>query len=81
MSFARQNPSRFPTRREEEAHLIYQYSPIYTGNVTETPYEQVYLFPYYPESLLDKAINEKKESKPKRKKKRRKYRNKNANRK
>jgi len=39
---------------------------LFTLDVTEKPYEKVYLFPYSPESLLDNAMNEK-ESKKKQK--------------
>jgi len=59
MSFARQNPNKFATRRAEESHLIYRYSPIYVGNITDTPYEQIYLFPYLPEHIISRKIEQK----------------------
>lgn len=44
MENARQNPNRFPNRRDEERHMVYLHHPLYVGNITETPYEQIYLF-------------------------------------
>ena len=41
---ARKNSHRFATRKDEEDHLIYKHNPVYIGNITESPYEQIYLF-------------------------------------
>lgn len=46
MGDARQNPNRFTDRKEEEHHLVFRYYPFYVGNITETPYEQIYLFSF-----------------------------------
>ena len=54
MALARQNPNQFLTRKAEENHLIYKHPATYVGNITETPYEQIYLFPFYPENELEK---------------------------
>ena len=40
---ARKNDQQFATPEDEEAHLIYAYSPKYVGNTTSS-FEQVYLF-------------------------------------
>ncbi|XP_066919217.1 gamma-glutamyl hydrolase A-like [Clytia hemisphaerica] len=56
MGFARQNPNQFKTRREEEKHLIYNTLPLYVGNVTETPYEQIYMFPLFSPKLVNRKV-------------------------
>ena len=60
LSEARQNPNRFSTRKEEEKHLIYQYTPTYIGNITETPYEQIYLFDYIDPFLMNDIVHKRK---------------------
>ena len=59
MGFARQNPNQFKTRKEEEKHLIYNYTPLYVGNVTETPYEQIYTFSLFSPSYVSRNIRSK----------------------
>ena len=58
MSLARQNTNRFMTRHNEEEHLVFRHSPLYVGNVTETPYEQIYVFPLYKEYLSKLKIKD-----------------------
>ena len=58
MGFARQNPNRFPTRLSEEASLVFKHSPLYVGNITETPYEQIYVFPLFKENLSKMKIKQ-----------------------
>jgi len=44
MAEARMNPNVFPSRDEELSHLVgAQMTPTFTGNITESPYDQVYL--------------------------------------
>eukprot|EP00794_Sanderia_malayensis_P000529 gene529-1182_t len=59
---ARKNSHRFATREQEEAKVIYPYKPLYIGNITESPYEQIYTFkhanatdfgPNVPEHFVD----------------------------
>jgi len=59
MGFARQNPNQFKTRREEEKHLIYKTLPLYVGNVTETPYEQIYIFPLFSPAFVNRNVGNK----------------------
>ena len=59
MGFARQNPNQFKTRKEEEKHLIYNYTPLYVGNITETPYEQIYTFSLFSPSYVSRNIRSK----------------------
>jgi len=47
VSEARRNQHRFDSRAEEEAELIYNYSPIYTGKEeVNIAFQQIYLFPH-----------------------------------
>ncbi|XP_065071657.1 gamma-glutamyl hydrolase-like isoform X1 [Rhopilema esculentum] len=48
---ARRNSNRFSSREEEEKYLIYRWKPTYIGDIPDTPYEQVYLFPRNREEL------------------------------
>ena len=48
---ARRNSNRFATRELEEKHLTYRWKPVYIGDITDTPYEQVYVFPRLREEL------------------------------
>eukprot|EP00112_Aurelia_sp_Birch-Aquarium-sp1_P004682 Seg153.4 transcript_id=Seg153.4/GoldUCD/mRNA.D3Y31 product="Gamma-glutamyl hydrolase" protein_id=Seg153.4/GoldUCD/D3Y31 len=48
---ARRNSNRFATREMEEKHLTYRWKPVYIGDITDTPYEQVYVFPRLREEL------------------------------
>ncbi len=41
---ARKNSHRFRSREAEESKVIYPHKPIYIGNITESPYEQIYTF-------------------------------------
>jgi len=56
---ARKNPNRFTSRIEEEEHLVFKHYPTYVGNITESPYEQVYLFDFQPEELSAKEDDQK----------------------
>ena len=55
-SLARQNTNRFMTRHNEEEHLVFRHLPLYVENVTETPYEQIYVFLLYREYLSELKI-------------------------
>ena len=61
---ARKNPNRFDGRIDEEKHLIFNYHPSYVGNITETPYEEIYLFDFKPPYM---KLMEKQEEKEKKK--------------
>ena len=61
---ARKNPNRFDGRIDEEKHLIFNYHPSYVGNITETPYEEIYLFDFKPPF---KKLEEEQEEKEKKK--------------
>ena len=39
----RKNTHRYPSVEEEKADLIYQYTPVYSGD-TDSVFDQVYLF-------------------------------------
>ena len=52
ISEARRNSNSFPSREIEEENLIYKWSPIYIGDIPDTPYEQVYIFPRLQMKLL-----------------------------
>jgi len=67
MGLARQNPNQFKTRKDEEKYLLYKNSAVYVGNITETPYEQVYLFPLYSEKFADRNIETDKKGNKKKK--------------
>ncbi len=41
---SRKNNHRFATRKVEERNLIYPHKILYIGNITESPYEQIYTF-------------------------------------
>lgn len=43
---ARKNTHTFRDRAEEEEHLVMSHYPTYVGNITETPYEQIYIFDF-----------------------------------
>lgn len=51
---ARKSPNRFTSRREEEDHLVFKHYPTYVGNITETPYEQIYLFDFDTDVITEK---------------------------
>lgn len=57
MSDARQNSNRFASRPDEENNLLFKYTPTYIGNITETPYEQIYIFDYVDPFLMNKVVN------------------------
>lgn len=46
VSETRKNPNSFRDRAEEQSHLLLSHYPTYVGNITETPYEQIYLFDF-----------------------------------
>lgn len=47
MAEARMNPGTFRDRQEEEDHVVAaQSKPTYTGNITETPYDSIYMFDF-----------------------------------
>ena len=47
MSEARMNPGSFRDRQEEEDHLVASRStPTFVGNITETPYDLIYMFDF-----------------------------------
>ena len=53
ISQARRNSNRFSSRKYEEDNLIYKWNPVYIGNIQDTPYEQVYVFPRMQMYLVD----------------------------
>ena len=47
MSEARMNPGTFRDRQEEEDHVVASQSvPTFVGNITETPYDMIYMFDF-----------------------------------
>ena len=59
VGLARQNSNHFNGRKSLEKHLVYPRCPLYVGNITDTPYEQVYLYPVFHEIVADKKVKAK----------------------
>ncbi|XP_015122693.1 gamma-glutamyl hydrolase [Diachasma alloeum] len=54
---ARKNQHRFKTPEEESKHLIYNYSPEYSGNQPKSSFEQIYLFMKKPDRANNKRTD------------------------
>jgi len=59
VSEARKNNHRFRDRNEEEENLVMRHYPNYVGNITETPYEQIYLFDFVKPFQNEKFVKQK----------------------
>ena len=44
VSETRKNAHKFSSKEEEEENLIYNYSPVYTGRLDDSSFEQAYFF-------------------------------------